>query len=111
MMEWWNATQETHTRMSVAKAGGTWKNGQKVGETWKITALEVWTLTKPDDIARINSYEPGMLCRQNGSSAPASSPASTSNGTTGSSTGAGSSGGGNDLLNKGKGLLNKIGKP
>lgn len=107
MMEWWNATQDTHTRMSVTKAGGTWKNGQKVGGSWKINALEVWTLTKPDDIARINSYEPGMLCKQ---ASPLAQPAARTS-PPGNAEGTSDSGSSNDLLNKGKGLLNKLGKP
>lgn len=55
MMEWWNATQDAHVRMALTKAGGTWKNSQKTGETYKIAALEVWMLTSADDIARIGS--------------------------------------------------------
>ena len=105
-MEWWNATQDAHTRIAVVKAGGTWKNGQKTGETFKITALEVWMLTSADDIARINSYDPGMLCK--GSSSSVSSGA----GTTGTSTGATQQQNtGGSLLNKGKGLLNKLTTP
>ena len=89
--------------MSVAKAGGTWKNGQKVGETWKITALEGVDLTKPDDIARIPAATSRDAVQAERKQRTGVGPRSTSNGTTGSSTGAGSSGGGNDLLNKGKG--------
>lgn len=112
MMEWWNATQDAHTRMSLTKGGGTWKNGQKVGETFKIQALEVWMLTSADDIARISSYEPGMLCK--GSSAASAPAARTTGGASAPAaptTNAPAKGGANDLLNKGKGLLDKITKP
>ena len=113
MMEWWNATQDSHTRMTVAKADGTWKNGQKVGETWKITALEVWMLTSPDDIARINSYEPGMLCKASADQ-PASKPAAGNSpgpAPTGTTSESSNSQGGNELLKKGKGMFNSLVKP
>ncbi|QQR88009.1 MAG: hypothetical protein IPJ76_07290 [Flavobacteriales bacterium] len=106
MMEWWNATQDAHVRMALTKAGGTWKNGQKTGETYKITALEVWMLTSADDIARINSYEPGMLCK--GNAAPVSSGGSSTSGQSGAAP---QQSGGNDILKKGKGLLNKLTTP
>lgn len=111
MMEWWNATQDAHVRMALTKAGGGWKNGQKTGETYKINALEVWMLTSPDDIARINSYEPGMLCKPTSGAQKAVQQATESNTRSGSSTTNSTSNGTNDILNKGKGLLNKITKP
>lgn len=106
MMEWWNATQDAHVRMALTKAGGTWKNGQKTGETYKITALEVWMLTSADDIARINSYEPGMLCK--GAGKPVSS--GSGNASTPVSGGQ-QQNTGDRILNKGKGLLNKLTTP
>jgi hypothetical protein len=110
MMEWWNATQDAHTRMALTKGGGTWKNGQKVGESYKISALEVFMLTSADDIARINSYEPGMLCKP-ASGAQKAVPRTSSSSTTSGSNSNSSTTGTNDMLNKGKGLLNKITKP
>ncbi|MBK7944830.1 MAG: hypothetical protein IPJ85_05755 [Flavobacteriales bacterium] len=110
-MEWWNATQDAHVRMALTKAGGAWKNGQKVGETFKITALEVWMLTSSDDIARINSYEPGMLCKSP-SAASQAIRKSTSEPTAPNGTNSGSAnGGGNEILKKGKGLLSKLTTP
>ncbi len=111
MMEWWNATQDAHTRMALTKGGGTWKNGQKTGETYKISALEVWMLTSPDDIARINSYEPGMLCKPTSGAQKAVQQATAPNTTSGSSTTNSTSNGPNDILKKGKGLLNKFTAP
>lgn len=87
-MEWWNGTQDKFTRMAVMKAGGTWKNGQKVGETWKITELGLGMWTDIDNIERLNSYEPGALC-------PGAKPTST----------------GQKAANTGRDLLNKIKKP
>ncbi len=109
MMEWWNATQDAHTRMSLSKGGGTWKNGRKVGEQYKIQAMEVWMLTSADDIARINSYEPGMLCKSAAPATRAVQQASPSSGRNSSTSSQGS--GGNDLLKKGKGLLDKVTRP
>ena len=103
-MEWWNATQDAHTRLSLTKGGGTWKNGQKVGESFKIQALEVWMLTSADDIARINSYEPGMLCKGGTPVQKAVQQNHTSTAPQGGT-------GGNDLLKKGKGFLDKVTKP
>lgn len=111
MMEWWNATQDAHTRMSLTKGGGTWKNGQKTGETYKITALEVWMLTSADDIARISSYEPGMLCKTSSAASQAVQKASGGTGSSGGTTSGSGSGNANDILKKGKGFLDKVTKP
>lgn len=111
MMEWWNATQDAHTRMALTKGGGTWKNGQKTGETYKINAIEVWMLTSPDDIARINSYEPGMLCKTPSGASQAVQKATAGSGTSGGTSTGSTSGNANDILKKGKGLLDKMTKP
>lgn len=109
MMEWWNATQDAHTRMALTKGGGTWKNGQKTGEAFKITALEVWMLTSADDIARINSYEPGVLCR---SASGAKKAVGTGAPGTKSGPDPGTSPSGtDDMLKKGRDLLHKITGP
>ena len=63
MIELWNKTTDKKTRMAVGLFGGGWKNGQKTGQEYKITALEVWLWTDNDNIARLNSYEPGYLCK------------------------------------------------
>jgi len=111
MMEWWNATQDAHTRMTVTKAGGVWKNGQKTGETFKITAVEVWMLTSADDIARISSYEPGMLCKTPSAASQAVQNATSGSGTSSGTTTGSGGGSANDLLKKGKGFLDKMTKP
>ncbi len=111
MMEWWNATQDAHVRMALTKAGGGWKNGQKTGETYKINALEVWMLSSADDIARINSYEPGMLCKTPSGASQAVQKATAGSGTSGGTSTGSTSGNANDILKKGKGLLDKMTKP
>ncbi|HNR53585.1 MAG TPA: hypothetical protein PKJ19_00335 [Flavobacteriales bacterium] len=111
MIEIWNATQDAHTRMHVGRFGGGWKNGQKVGEQYKFIALEVWMLTSADDIARLRSYEPGMLCEPASAGAKATGGATTTTpATTTSGTGSPQSAG-SDLIKKGKGLLNKLTTP
>lgn len=93
-MEWWNGTQDKSTRMVVMKAGGAWKNGQRVDGAWKITELGLGMWTDADNVARIASYEPGVLCKGSTASGQATQ-----------------QGGNKDLLNKGQGLLNKIKGP
>lgn len=107
MIELWNKTTDKKTRMAVGLYGGDWKNGQKVGEEYKITALEVWLWTDDDNIARLNSYEPGYLCK----------PAATGNSTNAVKTSSESQPAqqnqqkkGN-FLDKSKGFLNKVTQP
>ncbi|MBX2979511.1 MAG: hypothetical protein KF905_09465 [Flavobacteriales bacterium] len=111
-LEWWNGTQDKHTRMTVVKAGGEWKNGQRVGETWKITALEVWMWNDKDNIARIKSYEPGALCKGSGARGSVQ-PTGGSSGSAAPAQSTNTQGGGKggELLNKGKGLLDRVAKP
>ncbi len=109
-IELWNATQDMKTRMHVGLYGGGWKNGQKVGEQYRFIALEVWMWEDADHIARIRSYEPGMLCKPKGAVEKAADKVSPSG--TGSSSGTSSQqSGGSDLMKKGKGLLNKLTTP
>ena len=75
-----------------------WKNGQQVGGRLMIRNIELYIKTSNDDIARLRSYEPGYLCKKEGGEAGPSAPAAKG-------------GAGNDLLNKGKGLLNKLTAP
>jgi hypothetical protein len=107
-VEWWNGTQDKHTRMTVTMADGGWKNGQRVGETWKIAALEVWMWNDRDNIERIKSYEPGALCKASGARG-AAQPASGSSATGAPAQGTTTKGG--ELLNRGKGLLDRVAKP
>lgn len=100
--------------MTVTKAGGGWKNGQKVGETWKIALLEVWMWTDQDNIARIKSYKPGMLCKTSSGVCGSAQPAQGMRGMSTSTMRGGVQGGGkggNDLLNEGRGLLDRVSKP
>jgi len=107
MIELWNKTTDKKTRMTVGLFGGGWKNGQKTGEEYKLTALEVWLWTDADNIARLNSYEPGFLCK---SSAGSTSPSKTNTSVTNTESQKQEKKKGS-LLNKSKGFLNKVTQP
>jgi hypothetical protein len=64
--------------------------------------MEVWMLTSADDIARISSYEPGMLCKTPSAASQAVQKATAGSGTSAAlATGSGS-GSANDILKKGQ---------
>jgi hypothetical protein len=96
----WNKVKDKFSRFVWEKGGTTWKNGQQVGGSWKLNTIEVYIHVNENDIARLRSYEPGLLCKEEGGEA-APSPAPTK----------GTNTNGSDLLNKGKGLLNKLTTP
>ncbi len=62
VIEWANKTGDTYTRVSMSKSGETFKNGEKTGGQYKLADITVWVFQKPDEIARMASYEPGKLC-------------------------------------------------
>jgi hypothetical protein len=68
-------------------------------------------LTSADDIARISSYEPGMLCKTPSSASQAVQNATSGSGTSSGTTTGSGGGSANDLLKKGKGFLDKMTKP
>ncbi len=94
----WNKVKDKASRFVWERGGTTWKNGQQVGGGWKLNTIEVYIHTSENDIARLRSYEPGYLCtEEGGEAAPAPSKGTNNSGT--------------ELLNKGKGLLNKLTTP
>lgn len=66
--------------------------------------IEVYIHTNENDIARLRSYEPGYLCKEEGGEGKEATGGATSGGAQQQSTGG-------SLLNKGKGLLNKLTTP
>lgn len=46
--------------------GTTWKNGQQVGGSLKLNTIEVHIHVDENGIARLRSYEPGFLCKEEG---------------------------------------------
>lgn len=97
----WNKVKDKASRFVWEKGGTTWRNGQQVGGSWKLSTIEVYIHVSENDIARLRSYEPGYLCREEGGEQQAAGPAAT---------GAGASGGAT-LLERGKGLVNKLATP
>lgn len=97
----WNKVKEQFSRIAFMPGENQWKNGQQVGGRLMIRNLELYIKTSNDDIARLRSYEPGYLCREEGGEGKAAPTAAGSTGGTGSG----------NLLNKGKGLLNKLANP
>lgn len=95
----WNKVKDKASRFVWERGGTVWKNGQQVGGSWKLNTIEVYIHVNENDIARLRSYEPGVLCKGD---QEATKP------TTGTTQGNQS---GTNLLNKGKGLLNKLTTP
>ncbi|MBV6403367.1 MAG: hypothetical protein IT228_11965 [Flavobacteriales bacterium] len=100
----WNKVKDKASRFVWVQGGTTWKNGQQVGGSPKLSAIEVYIHTNENDIARLRSYEPGYLCKEEGGEGKEATGGATSGGAQQQSTGG-------SLLNKGKGLLNKLTTP
>jgi hypothetical protein len=62
MIELYNKAQKRHTRIAIGLFGGRYERGVKVGQEWKITALEVWLATTQDELDYMNSFPEGELC-------------------------------------------------
>lgn len=62
-IEFYDKLKSQACRIKIAPFGGRYENGVKVGQTWKIVALEAWATGTEDDLARIASYAPGALCK------------------------------------------------
>ncbi|TAE60985.1 MAG: hypothetical protein EAZ89_01005, partial [Bacteroidetes bacterium] len=62
MIELYNKAQKRHTRIAIGLFGGRYERGVKVGQEWKITALEVWLATTQDEIDYMNSFPENELC-------------------------------------------------
>ena len=65
----WNKAKDKFSRFAFVQGGTTWKNGQQVGGSLKLNAIEVYIHVNPNDIARLRSYEPGFLCKEEGGEA------------------------------------------
>lgn len=62
----WNKVKDKASRFVWERGGTTWKNGQQVGGSWKLNTIEVYIHVNENDIARLRSYEPGFLCKEEG---------------------------------------------
>ncbi|MBL7953941.1 MAG: hypothetical protein JNJ91_02800 [Flavobacteriales bacterium] len=101
----WNKVKEQFSRIEFMPGEAQWKNGQQVGGRMMIRNLELYIKTSNDDIARLRSYDPGYLCKEEGGEGKADTGNSVPSGTPQQSTNGGT------LLNKGKGLLDRMTKP
>lgn len=100
----WNKVKEQFSRIEFMPGETQWKNGQQVGGRLMIRNLELYVKTSNDDIARLRSYDAGHLCKEEGGEGREAAGGATSGGAQQQSTGG-------SLLNKGKGLLNKLATP
>lgn len=62
MIEFLNKSKQVHTRIAVGKFGGRFERGVRVDQKYKITALEVYLLTRPVDLEYMNSFPEDELC-------------------------------------------------
>ncbi|MBT4838153.1 MAG: hypothetical protein HON94_12485 [Methylococcales bacterium] len=62
MIEIFGAMKKRKSRISLTKEGGRYERGKKVGQQYKISALEVWVLNNNDQIAQLKSWPFGELC-------------------------------------------------
>jgi hypothetical protein len=62
----WNKVKDKASRFVWEMGGTTWKNGQQVGGSWKLSTIEVYIHVGENDIARLRSYEAGYLCKEEG---------------------------------------------
>jgi hypothetical protein len=63
MMEYYAKVGQRYSRISVIKTGGTYKEGVKVGEQWKINDMSISGTTNDDEIAYVRSFnDPKKLC-------------------------------------------------
>jgi hypothetical protein len=59
-----DALRKNKTRIALQKSGGHYERGKKVGQGYKISALEVWTLRSDDDVAQLKSWPFEELCAE-----------------------------------------------
>jgi len=59
-----DALKKNKTRISLHMGGGRYERGKKVGQSYKISALEVWTLRNDDDVAQLKSWPFDELCAE-----------------------------------------------
>jgi len=59
-----DALRKNKTRIALQKSGGHYERGKKIGQGYKISALEVWTLRSDDDVAQLKSWPFAELCAE-----------------------------------------------
>ena len=64
-VEIYDALKRNKTRIALGLEGGGYKRGKKVGQRYKINALEAWTLRTDDAVAQLKSWPFDELCAEN----------------------------------------------
>ncbi len=59
-----DALRKNTSRFALTLSGGHYERGKKVGQDYKITAIEVWTLRSDDDVAQLKSWPFDELCAE-----------------------------------------------
>ena len=59
-----DALRKNKSRIALTMSGGHYERGKKVGQGYKISAIEIWTLRTADDIAQFKSWPFDELCAE-----------------------------------------------
>ena len=62
MIEMVDALRKNKSRIALMLDGGRYERGKKVGQEYKISSLEIWTLRTDDDVAQLKSWPFAELC-------------------------------------------------
>jgi hypothetical protein len=65
MIEIFDALKKNKTRIALSVEGGRYERGKKVGQLYKISALEPWVLRTDDEVAQLKSWPFDELCAEN----------------------------------------------
>jgi hypothetical protein len=57
-----DALKKNKSRIALTMSGGHYERGKKVGQGYKISAIDVWTLRNDDDVAQFKSWPFDELC-------------------------------------------------
>ncbi len=60
--EFWDALKKSKFRISIQKSGGKMVRGKMVGEKYKLSNLEIYTISRKNDIEILKSWQLDELC-------------------------------------------------
>ena len=60
--EFWDALKKSKLRIYIRKSGGKMVRGKMVGEKYKLANLEIYTISRKDDIEILKSWPLDELC-------------------------------------------------
>ncbi len=61
-----DALKKNKSRIALTMNGGRYERGKKIGQEFKISALEIWTLRTDDDVEQLKSWPFAELCTNTG---------------------------------------------